>query len=248
MTEMEKIERAKIYMEKLANGINPLDDTAAPDEDIINQVRLSRCFFFVSDVLRQVLENGGISPAPASPKPTKPRKRPFALPIDKRNRFAYSEEPISISEIGKRINALVDTEDMQKCSYSDILAWLITLGMMEWIALPDGKRTRCPTEAGRNMGISVVERVSDRGPYQAVVYDASAQRFIVENLDAVQPALHAQTELQGTPWLKAHDDCLIDLYQKSVPISEIAVTLKRNTSAIRKRLKKLGLIHGDSAV
>ena len=50
MTELEKIERAKTYMDKLANGINPIDDTMAPDEDIINNVRLSRCFFFVSDV------------------------------------------------------------------------------------------------------------------------------------------------------------------------------------------------------
>ena len=248
MTELEKNEREKTYMEKLANGINPLDDTAAPDGDMINQVRLSRCFFFVSDVLRQVIENGGIRPTPASPKPLKPKKCPFELPIEKRSRFAYSEEPISISEIGKRINALVDSADMQKCSYSDILAWLITLGMMEWVALPDEKRTRRPTEAGRKMGISVVERLGDRGPYQAVVYDISAQRFIVENLDTIRPTLHTQTELQGTPWNKAHDECLIDLYQKSVPISEIAVTLKRNTSAIRKRLKKLGLTHGDSAV
>lgn len=243
-----KIKRARTYMEKLANGVNPLDDTLAPDEDIINQVRLSRCVFFVSDVLRQVIENGGIGLAPASPKPPKPQKCPFALPIKRRNRFAYSEEPISISEIGKRINALVDSEDMQKCSYKDILAWLIALGMMEWVALPDGKRTRRPTEAGRKMGISVVERNGDRGPYQTVVYDVSAQRFIVENLDAIRPALRTQTELQGTPWIKAHDDCLIDLYQKSVPISEIAVTLKRSTSAIRKRLKRLGLTQGDSAV
>lgn len=104
MTELEKIERAKTYMEKLANGINPLDDTEVPDEDIINQVRLSRCFFFVSDVLRQVIENGGIGPAPA--KPPKPRKCPFAIPIERRSRFAYSEVPISISEIGKRISSL----------------------------------------------------------------------------------------------------------------------------------------------
>lgn len=190
MTELEKIERAKMYMEKLANGINPIDDTVAPEGDIINQVHLSRCFFFVSDVLRQVIENGGIRPAPVSPRPPKPPKCPFELPIDQRSRFAYSEEPISISEIGKRLNALVDTEAMQKCSYSDILAWLITLGMMEWVALPDGKRTRRPTEAGIKMGISVVERTSERGPYQAVIYDASAQRFIVENLDAIQPAPH----------------------------------------------------------
>lgn len=55
MTELEKIERAKMYMDKLANGINPIDDTMAPDDDLINNVRLSRCFFFVSDVLRQVM-------------------------------------------------------------------------------------------------------------------------------------------------------------------------------------------------
>jgi hypothetical protein len=48
-----------MYMDKLANGINPIDDTMAPNEDIINNVRLSRYFFFVSDVLRQVIESGG---------------------------------------------------------------------------------------------------------------------------------------------------------------------------------------------
>ena len=63
MTELEKIERAKMYMDKLANGINPIDDTMAPDDDLINNVRLSRCFFFVSDVLRQVIENGGTKTA-----------------------------------------------------------------------------------------------------------------------------------------------------------------------------------------
>ena len=60
MTELEKIERAKMYMDKLANGINPIDDSVVPDEDIVNNVRLSRCFFFVSDVLRQIIEHSGI--------------------------------------------------------------------------------------------------------------------------------------------------------------------------------------------
>ena len=70
MTELEKIERAKMYMDKLANGINPIDDTMAPDDDLINNVRLSRCFFFVSDVLRQVIENGGTKTA-VNKKPRK---------------------------------------------------------------------------------------------------------------------------------------------------------------------------------
>lgn len=48
MTELEKIKRAKMYMDKLANGINPLDDSRVPETELINNVRLSRCFFFVS--------------------------------------------------------------------------------------------------------------------------------------------------------------------------------------------------------
>ena len=59
MTELEVMQRAKMYIDKLANGINPIDDTAVSENDVINNVRLSRCFFYVSEILRQVIENGG---------------------------------------------------------------------------------------------------------------------------------------------------------------------------------------------
>ena len=57
MTELEKIEYAKSFIDKLANGINPLDESPIPDGDVVNNVRLSRCFFYVSDILRQVKHN-----------------------------------------------------------------------------------------------------------------------------------------------------------------------------------------------
>ena len=41
MTELEKIERAKVYMDKLANGINPVDDSVVPEEDVVNNVSSS---------------------------------------------------------------------------------------------------------------------------------------------------------------------------------------------------------------
>ena len=76
MTELEKIEYAKSFIDKLANGINPIDGTQIPEGDIVNNVRLSRCFFYVSDILRQVIENGGVN-APQYAKRIK--KLPFAL-------------------------------------------------------------------------------------------------------------------------------------------------------------------------
>ena len=239
MTELEKIERAKMYMDKLANGMNPIDNTMVPDEDIINNVRLSRCFFFVSDVLRQIIENGGITSSVAGKKI---KKLPLSIPFDKRSWFDYSEKPISASEIAARVNALVDTETMKKLTYSGILSWLIEIGMMEWALTPDGKHTKHPTPMGKENGISIEDRIGNKGPYQVVVYNSQAQHFIVDNLDAILASENRKTEMQGAPWTKEHDDCLIDLYQKSVPMSEIAITLKRSTSAIRGRLKKLGFI------
>ena len=158
----------------------------------------------------------------------------------KRSQFAYSEVPIPASEIAKRINALADNDAMQKLTYSGILAWLTEIGMMEWALTPDGKRTKRPTKIGEENGISVEERTSSNGPYQVVVYNNTAQHFITDNLDAILTAENMQTQMQGAPWTKEHDDCLIDLYKKSVPVSEIAITLKRSASAVRGRLKKLG--------
>ena len=101
MTEIEKIEYAKSFIDKLANGINPLDGSTIKEDDIVNNVRISRCFFFVSDILRQVIENRTTPPERAVTKQ-------FSLTADQLKRFAYSEQPIPISEIAKRINALIE--------------------------------------------------------------------------------------------------------------------------------------------
>lgn len=86
MTELEKIEYAKSFIDKLANGINPLDDSLVPDGDIVNNVRLSRCFFYVSDILRQVIENGSISVE----KVVKQKKKPFSLNQEIREQLRIS--------------------------------------------------------------------------------------------------------------------------------------------------------------
>ena len=39
MTEIEKLQHAREYISKLANGIDPLTNQAVPGNDIINNVR-----------------------------------------------------------------------------------------------------------------------------------------------------------------------------------------------------------------
>ena len=129
MTELETLERAKMYMEKLANGINPIDGSVIPDEDIVNNVRLSRCFFYVSDVLRQVIENGGVTPQ------KKTMKKPFSLTVEQRETFDFSEVPIPISEISKRINTLSTNENMSTLLTFGVSTFFMGfLGMMSCLS------------------------------------------------------------------------------------------------------------------
>ena len=235
MTELETLERAKMYMEKLANGINPIDGSTIPDEDVVNNVRLSRCFFYVADVLRQVIDNGGVVTQ------KKEKKVPFALTAEQRTSFEFSASPIPISELSKRVNSLSDNENMATLGYTVIRDWLMSLGMLEDALDGDGKKTKRPTPQGESIGITLDARTGTNGTYFVVVYNLSAQHFILDNLDTIIEFDRTNKENQGQPWAPEHDRCLLDLHQKAVPVSEIAITLKRNSGAVRARLKKLGI-------
>ena len=222
-------------MEKLANGINPIDGSMIPDEDVVNNVRLSRCFFYVADVLRQVIDNGGVTPQ------KKPKKEAFALTVEQRATFEFSTTPIPISELSKRINSLADNANMATLSYTVIRDWLMSIGMLEDALDGNGKHTKRPTSQGENIGIMLDARTGSNGTYFVVVYNVAAQHFIMDNLDAIIEFDNSMKDNQGQPWSPEHDRCLLDLYQKGVPMREIAVTLRRNAGAVRARLKKLGV-------
>ena len=240
MTELETIERAKMYLDKMANGIDPLSDKSVPETDMINQVRISRCLFFVSDVLRRVLENGGIE---TKQRQKQPPKRPLEITAEQLSRFEPDPQGLTLSNLAKRINALIDNEDMVPLKYTAITEWLQEMGMLKTVVNANGNNTNRPTESGNAAGIFAVDKDGPNGPYVAVVYNAAAQQFIVDNIDALIGIQNSKNnhEMRDQPWSAAHDDCLVDLYRKGVPVSEIAATLKRTNRAILARIKKLGL-------
>lgn len=90
MTELEIMQRAKMYMEKLAQGIDPISDREIPEDSVLNNVRLARCFFYVSGVLDQVIANGG--------NVKKTPKKNFYVTEEELWRVNPSREPIRITQ------------------------------------------------------------------------------------------------------------------------------------------------------
>lgn len=248
MTELETMQRAKMYLDKLANGIDPLTNQRVPDSDCINQVRISRCLQYASDVLCKVIENGG-----TVRKREKGKKHPFAISHETLKRFRFSGTPIPISEITRRINELVDENTMTRLKNSSITSFLMQSGFLAQAELGDGKKTKAPTEQGNLIGITSEERTGQTGAYRVAVYDSDAQHFILDNIEGIiainNQKLMGSTdkaEYQGQPWSKTHEETLVDLFKKNVPVSEIAITLKRTETGVRARLKRLGLIEKRS--
>lgn len=120
--------------------------------------------------------------------------------------------------------------------------WLTSLGMLESVQTDEGQFAMHPTQQGKDLGIILESRTGLSGPYFVVVYSIEAQHFILDNLDAICDHEKTNKENQGQRWSEEHDACLADLFRKGVPNDEIAITLKRNSGAIRRRLQKLGLL------
>ncbi len=174
MTELEKIAYAKSFIDKLANGINPLDDKPIPEGDIANNVRLSRCFFYVSDILGRVYENGGIGKVD--------KTIPFSITPSQLASFEFSLYSISGSEISKKLASLVKNPLMKSFSVPKLNQWLIKKGLLYEITDSLGKPRKMPTEQGKSIGISAETKMGREGEYIAVLFDNKAQRFIISNI------------------------------------------------------------------
>ncbi len=179
MTEIEKIQYAKNFVDMMAKGINPLDGTTIPECDLLNNIRISRCMFFVSDILRQVIENDGI----VSDK--KNDNTPFSITSEQLAKYDYGTSPVSATEITRKIYSLVDNRDIKKITYKPLTSWLISVGMLCEKKNDEGKLRKYPTPEGEKIGITFERRTSYNGEYDVILYNKDAQKFIIDNIDAI---------------------------------------------------------------
>lgn len=176
MTELDKIKLAKSYIDKLADGINPLTEQRTEDTDVINNVRISRCLFYVSDILRQVIENGGT----VRNKAERNKKR-FYITNEQRAMLSVSDKNCYVRDIAEEINRVTMQNETRRIQSVWITSWLVETGMLEVV---DGKKQA--TAQGNELGIiSEIRYSMNIGNYTATLYSPSAQAFIFDNIDAI---------------------------------------------------------------
>ena len=74
MSEIDKLKRAKLYMDKLSGGVDPNSGMRVHEDDIVRDSRVIACFEYISRVLEWEIESfENRTTAPEKPK----RRRVF---------------------------------------------------------------------------------------------------------------------------------------------------------------------------
>lgn len=165
----ELLKRAQIYTEKLAQGINPLDDSTVENDSIINNVKISRCLFFINDYLKDQLK--------FLIKPTQ-NKNSFEYNEERMKQVPLSQSPISLTVLLTKINK--QFPEQRKLNYNVVSQMLKDKGIL--IDNLQGNPRLISSNDAINFGIKTIKFQTQSGEKLKTVYNEIGQRFVLENL------------------------------------------------------------------
>lgn len=230
MTELETLMRARMYLDKLANGIDPITNAPVGEGDTVRNPRIVRCLTYVcggldGDIQRERKKMAKNLPA-------------FHLDEHRAAELKPMDKTVTIREFTGHINESVDETRSRRLSPTTITGWLTEMGFLE---RREENRGRTPTATGFALGLSTELRTGAEGEYYIVLYNREAQQFILDHLGAILEHQNTSSkENRGAPWTREEEWFLVQQFNSGAPLSEMAASLKRTREGIRSHLKKLG--------
>lgn len=172
--DQAKLEVAIKYVERIADGCNPVNNVPLENDDILNDPNIIRCMYFIKDVLKEVRNNGGFIGGKNGKEPVLP------FPIEILDRFSYMEDK-SITHVLNQIYEPIADMNVKKVSVTKITAALKEEGyLLDEPNTETGKTRKVPSKKGRELGIYTVEREYNGRMYESVTYNQNAQKYVVE--------------------------------------------------------------------
>ncbi|WP_028518843.1 hypothetical protein [Ruminococcus flavefaciens] len=178
MNEIDKLKRAKLYMDKLSVGVDPNSGMRVHEDDIVRDSRVIACFEYISRVLEweiEAFEN-------RAPIVEKPRRRRAFINDNQFAQLQLNNGDCKVSDIANEVNRVIAGNETKKFQAVWINDWLESIGML--CRNTDGQRIA--TAEGGEIGItSHLKTRADGEEYYLNLYSVQAQSFIYDNLRAI---------------------------------------------------------------
>lgn len=181
MNRVQKIQRAKSYLEMLSHSLDPLTGEEISDP-ILSKQEIKNMFTYVALILQEVIDNGG---------EVVKLDEPAEFKIEKLNKSAItiSDKPIQLRGFIARINKAANNSKMKSLSIACITNWLIERGYLtsEKVQVVRNMSQYNITDSSIQIGITSEEKVDTKtGELKKnVVLTKAAQEFIIDNLEEI---------------------------------------------------------------
>ena len=193
MERIALVERAKMYLQLLSNGVHPVTGQSIPQDSAFVDPKVRRCFSFISEVLDEYVELKAKVDQLEKDRNKNTiviaKKQVFSITQEQCNSIKLSKEPISVMAFMKNINEVIDVETTEKLSSTRINKWLTNRGLVtsEKVQTVTNKTIYKPSDVAVRIGIteeSFVDRKSGEVKTQ-IKLEERAQLFIIENLEEI---------------------------------------------------------------
>lgn len=172
--DLTKLDVAIKYVERIADGCNPVNNSPFGEDDILNNPNIIRCMYFIKDILEEVRNNGGMIVR------SKEKTTLAPFPIEILDEFIYRED-MSITHVLNQIYEPISDLNVKKISVAKVTAALKEEGYLLNESNPEtGKTRKVPSAKGKELGIYMVEREYNGRIYQSVTYNQNAQEYVVK--------------------------------------------------------------------
>ncbi len=175
--EKEKIIKAGEILNKMANGINPVNGAPIDGDCFLQDPRIIRCLFFGQQVLNKVVE-GSINTGSR-------RTGQFIITAEEKSKVKFPEGNIGINQFAKCINSVIDLNRSRKITGVEINKQLKKMGILAEEPLGDGKKRTIINENSSKYGIVTEKRSHSGVEYDMVCFNDIGKKFLLDDLEKI---------------------------------------------------------------
>jgi len=177
VSEFEKMAKAKLVLEKMARGIDPLTGEVISEENFLCDPRISRCFVFVAEVLENVI-NGVYSERVS-------KLEQFLITPEQKSQVNFTAGKIGLTEFTKCINACLNLNLSKKLTNVELSKRLKKMEILGENIGEKGKARTVTNENSAAYGFEMIKRSFEGKEYQMLVMNDQGKQYLLEHLEEI---------------------------------------------------------------
>ena len=176
--DQKALETAIIYVKRLAEGNNPINNQPLEEDTVLNNPNVIRCMYFVKEVLEEVYENNN----KAKKSISKSRENAIkTFPEEVLEKFEYREDK-GIASLISQIYEPVKGKGYKQVSPVIVNNRLIANGFIAEVYSEEfHKNIKVPSDKGIAIGMRSERLEYPGNSYMSIYYNKQAQEFLVSN-------------------------------------------------------------------